>query len=490
MPIFGHLEALPIRNWDESRLAINAIEMLKSQNYLVTTYEGTPDLWNTKPPLMIWLQVAGMKIFGIGELAVRLPSALAAMFTCLLLFLFGMRFRKDFWFAFIVVIVLVTSSGYINVHAVRTGDYDALLTLFTTLSALAFFTFLDNGKNKYLYLFFLATSLAVLTKSTSGLLMLPGLVLYAAMQKQLFPILKSKHFYLGMLMFLSLVLGYYGLRELYNPGYVQTVLDNEFGGRFLHVIEGHQHGPWFYIDNFIDHHLAAWHLLIPCGIAIGLLSKEQIVRKITLFSLILCVTYTLIITVAQTKLYWYDVPLYPFLSIIIAVAIHFIYSWLAEMAWFHQSLRKNVMPLLFLFLICLGPYQRILDKTYKPVEHWYDKDFYEIGYYLRDAAAGREDVNNKFLLFEGFNAQNLFYLHILNEKGISISMKDHTKLVEGDVVIAHQGHVKDYMDKNYELNILQERSLVRTCEILGPFKDSTTLEIDTVQQGILPLSEE
>ena len=43
MPIFGHLDTLPIPISDESRLAINAYEMLKNKNYLVTHFEGKPD---------------------------------------------------------------------------------------------------------------------------------------------------------------------------------------------------------------------------------------------------------------------------------------------------------------------------------------------------------------------------------------------------------------------------------------------------------------
>ncbi len=36
MPIFGHLDTLPIRIWDESRLAINAFEMYKNGDFIVT----------------------------------------------------------------------------------------------------------------------------------------------------------------------------------------------------------------------------------------------------------------------------------------------------------------------------------------------------------------------------------------------------------------------------------------------------------------------
>ena len=62
VPIFGHLNTLPIRIWDESRLATNAYEMLKNGNFIVTYFDGKPDMWNTKPPLLIWLDVLFMKI--------------------------------------------------------------------------------------------------------------------------------------------------------------------------------------------------------------------------------------------------------------------------------------------------------------------------------------------------------------------------------------------------------------------------------------------
>ena len=80
-PVFLHLEFLPIRVWDESRLANNAYEMFKNGNFLVPHFEGTPDMWNTKPPLMVILQVLCCKVFGIRELSIRLPSAIAGFLT-------------------------------------------------------------------------------------------------------------------------------------------------------------------------------------------------------------------------------------------------------------------------------------------------------------------------------------------------------------------------------------------------------------------------
>src|SRR3954468_544174 len=78
-PLFVNLGKLSLRMWDESRNAINAYEMLHDHSFFVTHFDGQPDNWNSKPPLMIWLIALFMKFFGPTTLAVRLPSALSAL---------------------------------------------------------------------------------------------------------------------------------------------------------------------------------------------------------------------------------------------------------------------------------------------------------------------------------------------------------------------------------------------------------------------------
>lgn len=88
-PLFLHLDHMSVRLWDEGRRAVNAFEMAQSGNYLVTSYEGKPEMWGTKPPFLLWCQVFFMKIIGYNEVALRLPSALAALATIIMLVLFS-----------------------------------------------------------------------------------------------------------------------------------------------------------------------------------------------------------------------------------------------------------------------------------------------------------------------------------------------------------------------------------------------------------------
>lgn len=465
MPLLGHLDSLPIRIWDEARLAVNAYEMHKNGNFIVTHFGGVPEMWSTKPPLQIWCQVFFMKLLGVNELAVRLPAAIAAFFTCILLPLFTHRYLKNFWLGFIAVVVMVTSKGFVNLHASRTGDYDSLLTLFSTLSGLLFFAYSETRNYKYLYLFFLFTTLAVLTKSVAGLLFVPALFLYSLNRKEFVPLLKSKHFYLGALFFVVSVGGYYLLREAYNPGYIAAVRQNELGGRYFEVIENHKHSFWFYYNISIADHLSSWYLLLPCGVALGLVIKNEKINRLSLFLLLMCVVYFLVISSSQTKLLWYDMPMYPFLALLIAIFIFHLFDWLQNLAWLNETLSVNVMPFLFLFLIGAGPYQKILETTYMPQRNDPDKEFYEIGHFLKAAVKGDYNLHNQFLLYDGYNAQNLFYLNILNDKGYKISFKDWKNLSPSDIVIACQNEVKQYVEAHYEHEIIQRHGAVVTYKI-------------------------
>ncbi|SFB98274.1 4-amino-4-deoxy-L-arabinose transferase [Flexibacter flexilis DSM 6793] len=465
-PIFGRLGFLPIRIWDEARLAVNAFEMYKDGSYIVTHYEGQPDMWNTKPPLTIWCEVLSMKLFGVSEAAFRLPSAIAALLTCCLLLYICVHYLKSFRLGFIVVMVLVTCNGYIEVHGTRTGDYDSMLTLFTTAFCFLFYIFLENNQTKYYYAFFICVTLAILTKSVTGLMFGPALVLYALYQKKLLALLKNPHTYAGLAIVAIFAGGYYLLRESQNHGYLKAVWVNELGGRYANTIEDHKQPVQYYYNNFIDFQLTAWYLLVPCGAILGFYLKNERLRKIAQYSTLLAVVFFAIISSASTKLEWYDLPLYPFLAILIGVCINFLFDLVRDMKIVGQYLSYNSAPLALLIFLFFTPYHKIFKKTQSKDEPPYYYD-YTLSHYLQDAASGKIECNNDYLLYEGYNAQNLFYVMLLQEKGIKFSMKDWTKLEAGDTVVVFQENLRNYVYGTYEHEWLSAQGWATRIKIKG-----------------------
>jgi 4-amino-4-deoxy-L-arabinose transferase-like glycosyltransferase len=465
-PIFLHLGTLPIRLWDESRLAINTYEMSKNGNYLVSFFEGSPDMWNTKPTLLLWLQVLCCKLIGTGELAIRLPSAIAAALTALALVLFSIKYFKDFWFGFIASLVLVTSYGYINVHGTRTGDYDSLLTLFITAFALLFFLYLENRNKIYLHFFFLAVFLAVMTKSIQGLLILPGLFIYLIIQKKFF-VFKTKWVYIDLLFCVLAISTYYLTREHYNPGYLKAVWENELGGRYMTTVENHKADFMFYYNMLIDNHYANWYWLVPCGMVVGFFIKDEKTRKITLFSTLIAVTYWLLISYSKTKIEWYEMPLFPFLAMIVGVIIYAGFVFLKSSTDIARFFNFNVIPYIFLFVVFLSPYEKIIDKVYKPKEHDWDKEFYQISYFMKQAVSNKYSIKDHYLCYDGYNAPLLFYVNILNDANQNVDFKDWNNLQSGDKIIASQSYVRWFIETYYSYELLGAVDNIKLYKING-----------------------
>lgn len=448
-PVFGHLDSLPIRIWDEARLATNAIEMLRDGDFLVTHFEGKPDMWNTKPPLLIWFQVASLKWLCISELAIRLPSAIAVLLTCILLFVFVKHYFNNFWAGFGAVLVLITSHGYISLHGARTGDYDALLTFFVTLSALSFFSFLENQKKAFLYLFFFATLMACLTKGIAGLLILPGILLFTLVENKVRLVLRNPHFYLGIFFYLFVLLGFYVLAESRNPGYIQAVFDNDITGRFFEVSDHHNQNFWFYYHNILNTRFQFWYLFLPLGILIGFFHKSQIFNRITKFCFLIAISFLLIISSAKTKLDWYDLPIYPFLSILVSMVLYYGFNFLSKLDTKRLELSFNFIPYLFLFFCIIGPFRSILSTVFLPKEEPVEYTTYSISYSLRDILNHHQSHEHVCVVEDGYTAHIWFYLQMLAAKGIKIPMKTLVELKPGDLVLVQKEHIINVISQKF-----------------------------------------
>ncbi|OJV55797.1 MAG: hypothetical protein BGO31_17030 [Bacteroidetes bacterium 43-16] len=464
-PVFGVLDILPIRLWDESRLAINAYEMARSNNWLVTTYEGAPEMWNTKPPLLIWFQALFIKVFGFGALALRLPVAIAVGLTLYYLFSFLAKGAKSYALGFITVLILVTCTGYMTEHVSRTGDYDGLLILFTTLSCLSFFSFTENGRYRYLYYCFIFLALGVLTKSVAGLLFLPALLLYAIFRKQFIFLLRSRHLYLGLLLFIIPVALYYLVREQYNPGYIKAVLENEFGGRYLATLDHHNSPFSFYYILIYEQHFRYWLPIALAGIPAGIFHKHLFIRRLTLFSLICIVCFSLVISFSQTKLLWYDAPIYPFLAILAAIPIYTLYEFIAARLSDGPKWRKlfAVAGLSLLFII---PYFSTVFKIAAAAELPGQERTFAISRYLIKGIKGKAALNGYKVVADEYIPHIMAYIYIAEEKKMNVKRITQFQLQPGDTVIVEEDPIKILIKQKFDSELLHNEDCVEIYHLL------------------------
>lgn len=458
MPIFGFLDTLPIRIWDEARRSINALEMSQNHNFIVTHFEGNPDMWGTKPPLLIWAQVFFIKLIGFNELAIRMPSAIAAFLTCSLLMVFALRYFKSYLFGIIAVLVLITTPGYVSDHVSRTGDFDALLTFFTTLGSIFFFIYTENNKAKYIYGFFLAIALGVLTKGVAALFFIPAWFIYALIRKKILPLLTNKHFYFALAAFLTITVGFYLLREMQNPGYFDAVRENELGGRYLGALEGHENDFWFYFKALKTLQFPSWYIWASFAVLISVFHKDKKISRLSLFISLLSFVFLVVISNSKTMILWYDAQIFPLLALLTALFIHQIFLLLQNAPYLNQNLRFNIIPYLFLVILFFYPYQKTVSSAYKPKEKESEKEFYAISHFMKDAVNGKHQIDGFDLVYKGYNAHLDFYVIRLEQKGIHVNIiEDFKSLQPGDQIIVPDASLREKILKQYQTEIISEQ---------------------------------
>ncbi len=126
----------PFESWDESRHGQSAFEMLQSGEYVVTTYLGEPDYWNLKPPLSVWADALGFRLFGYNPLGLRIFSAGAMLGTYLLMALFARR-RYGRLESLCVLWLFCSCTVAYYMHFARTGQADGFSNVFYLLALMA-----------------------------------------------------------------------------------------------------------------------------------------------------------------------------------------------------------------------------------------------------------------------------------------------------------------------------------------------------------------
>jgi 4-amino-4-deoxy-L-arabinose transferase-like glycosyltransferase len=448
-PLFMHLDHMSVRLWDEGRRSVNAFEMAQNGNLLVTHYEGKPEMWGTKPPLLIWCEAACMKIIGYNEIALRLPSALAALATVIMLVLFCRKVLKRPLAGFLAGLVLVTVKGYVGAHVSRSGDFDSLLTLWETAYLLGFFTFFSHTdftkKKKWLYLTAIFVALAGLTKGIAGFLFLPGIALFALVfgvgggipskgstavfsdsqmphiegSRGVITLFRLKHFWWAVLLAIGPVLAFYLLREAFNPGYLAAVMDNEMGGRYLETQDGHDH-PWYHYFKWLwREKFQPWLLFLPLGLAVGFLGKGRL-RLCTSLLLLNSIAFLLVISFAKTRIIWYMAPVYPSLALLVGIGFEKLISGASHLLCKIRNPASGTLHYAVLAAFVFGmfwqPYSFIIERVY--FEQHPKWDWPELKY--RDFMRQAKDVKSYTIVHPRYNSHVVFYRNVFNLKGQEI----------------------------------------------------------------------
>ncbi len=118
--------SVPLMDPDEARYARTSLEMLRSGDLVMPTFEGLPRV--VKPPMLHWLHLPMFNLLGTGEWVVRLPSTLS---TLLAIWLTGWIARRRFGEEGAVWAALIMTTSILVIGIGRLATLDALLAAHT-----------------------------------------------------------------------------------------------------------------------------------------------------------------------------------------------------------------------------------------------------------------------------------------------------------------------------------------------------------------------
>lgn len=437
-------DAMPLLLWDESRNVANASSLLTSGQWLVPYFDGAPDHWNTKPPLLIWCIAALMKVGLPLILATRLPSMLAVLLTGAMVWGVCRFMLKDGIAAFASVTLMLVSYLYVGRHVGRTGDYDALLIMFTVCAVIGFWrSVVDEGpvRMRWFAVCGVALFFGVMTKGVAAGFALPGMILFAALTGRLLKLVGDWRVWVLSLVVAGLCAGYYLSRELYDPGYLHIVWQNELGGRFATTLENHVESPTYYVW-LLARHFEPGCLLLPLCV-LPLMGRDPRRRALTIATLVIAATIIAILSGSRTKLYWYAAPAVPLLAIAAGIGVSDALQWVAVRYRLQSPAILRPMGLALIAVCTVAALMvnsrdkhsdMLLLQARKNGQLWYDRFFQELEQRgnARDFVVVDTGLNGAP---PDYNPLLDTYVRGLNERGYSVTVERSANGIGDDVMV-------------------------------------------------------
>jgi 4-amino-4-deoxy-L-arabinose transferase-like glycosyltransferase len=297
-----------LADWDEAIYARISREVVETGRWLTLHWEGRPYL--RKPPVFMWTTAALFGLFGVTEFWARAASALSGVGVVLLTFAIGRRVYGP-QAGLLAALVLLTS--YQFVVSARFGTTDVMLCLFFLLALYAYLH-VQRGDPRWWLVVWLACGLAVMVKSAAGLLAPFAIAVSVILDRQLGITLRLRVFWLGAAAAAVLVLPWHvAMLWQHGSAFVEQYLGHSILERATGVIDDHGGGRLYYVHR-LYRYFYPWVLLAPFALA---LSVRHALRGSAPVRLLVVAAFLVfgLFTLAETKLRWYIVPLYPLLAV-------------------------------------------------------------------------------------------------------------------------------------------------------------------------------
>jgi len=217
---------------DEGYYAGTSLTMLHKQSLLIP-YLGEEEIFLDKPPMVYWGVIAGLKVFGHNEFAVRFFHGLSFVFTSLLTGLICLELFKSRTAALLSIIMY--STMVIPFIAANFVTPDTPLVLWTTTAIYCFLRSVRPGCRRTVWqmLMCLCVGFGFLTKGPAVLIPCVGIFVFLLIRRQLIEYFKTPWAIAGLLIFIAVGLSWYIWISFKISGAFSYLFDSQIWGRLV-----------------------------------------------------------------------------------------------------------------------------------------------------------------------------------------------------------------------------------------------------------------
>lgn len=255
LPALGNRDLWGTVETEYAQAARETLQATSWEGWLIPHFNGS--IYNEKPPLYFWLMaLASLPAGDVTEFTARLPSALTALGTVIILYFLGKSLHSAQTGLLASLILLSSPEFFKSACMVR---IDMPLAFFFTLSLTGFYMGLVTSKRRFFLLGWFSAALCFLTKGPLyPFLIALTLSFYAASRKELFR-LKETLPSLGALVFFGTICLWFIPAYLIQAHYLKDLLN--LGIEYLQGKDYHEESFYFYLPQFLAG-MGPWSIFI------------------------------------------------------------------------------------------------------------------------------------------------------------------------------------------------------------------------------------
>jgi 4-amino-4-deoxy-L-arabinose transferase-like glycosyltransferase len=310
---------------DEPRYAQVAREMLESRNHIdiwiTPTLEGRP--WLEKPPLYYWQATLAYTIFGVSDVAARVPSAVDATLLVIVIYLFVRRFRPGVEID--AALISASCAGVIGyAHA---ASMDMALAATFAVGMLSWWAWREGEKRIYLALFYFFMALGMLAKGPVAPFLAAVIILVFAAATREWRLIARTLWPPGILLFCFACLPWYIAVQMQNPQFFREFILEHNLVRFSTNLYHHSEPFWYFLP-VVSLALMPWTVVVIVAFVQSLrawweepnsaAAGPDLEMQLGLYSCIWLIVPVIFFSFSQSKLPGYILPAVPAGAVLLA----------------------------------------------------------------------------------------------------------------------------------------------------------------------------